>query len=221
MTLLLIPYNIKNEDTYDMQSPIIDIVTILALIIGPVFAVIVARHMEGRRAKYERRMNIFRTLMATRRNRLSFDHVSALNLVEIEFRDSPNVVKKWKAYFTDLASENPRREDEKTLESLSNEENRRREERYQARVSANRAKLFTELLHEMAKILGYNIEVFEILEGGYVPQGWDNVEFQQELIRQYVVDLYYGNRALPVLVYNVETQTNGEQESHLKRGNLG
>ena len=69
----------------------IEIVTIVALVTGPVLAVLIARWMEYRRTRYERRMDIFRTLMRTRRSRLFLDHVSALNLVEIEFRDDNNV----------------------------------------------------------------------------------------------------------------------------------
>ena len=191
----------------------IDIVTIIALILGPLVAVLVARKMDDRRAKNERRMSIFRTLMATRRNRLSFDHVSSLNLVEIEFQDSSGVIQKWKTYFTHLTSDHPRREDEKTLGNLSDAENRVREVHYQDRIARDREKLLTEILHEIAKDLGYEIEVFEILEGGYFPQGWGNLEVQQELIRQYAIDLYFGKTALPVLVRYEEPPTNGEQEA--------
>ena len=192
----------------------IDIVTIIALILGPLVAVWIARGMEDRRAKHERRMSVFRALMSTRSNTLSFDHVSALNLVEIEFQDNPKVVEKWKVYFDDLGAEYPRREDEKILEGLSDAEITRRQGNYDKRVIESRSKLLTKLLHEMAQVLGYEkIKVLEILEGSYFPHGWGRIEIQQELIRQYFVDLYLGKRALPVLVRYEEPPTNGEQEA--------
>jgi len=42
-----------------------EILTLIALIAGPLIAVIIARNIDTRRAKRERRMDIFRTLMRT------------------------------------------------------------------------------------------------------------------------------------------------------------
>jgi len=191
----------------------IDVVSIIALFMGPLIAVVVAWKLDDRRAKNERRMDVFRKLMSTRSNTLSFDHVSALNLVEIEFHGNSKVVRKWKKYFDSLGTVYPKREEEKILESLSSAEIVRREENYDKRVIEIRSKLLTELLHEMARVLGYKkIEVLEILKGSYLPQGWVNVEYQQEIMRRYFIDLYLGKRALPVLVRSEEPPTNGEQK---------
>ena len=186
----------------------IDIVSIIALVIGPLLAVVIAHRMQSRHAKHSRRMDVFRALMSTRRNRLSFEHVSAFNLVEIEFRNDPKVIEKWRKYFENLAHGNPRRESEQLLENLKEEEKRKRENLYQRRISEEREKLFTELLHEMAKTLGYEIEVFEILEGGYLPQGWGHIEDQHELIRQYVLELSSGQKALPVSILSENQDIN-------------
>ena len=179
-----------------------EIATIVALFLGPALAVFIARWMEYRRAKYERRMDIFRTLMRTRRTRLLPDHVSALNLVEIEFRKNRNVIAAWRTYSENLGTEQPRRADESVLENFSDEERRMREERYNTRLMKEREKLLATLLHAIALSLNYKVEALEIFEGGYSPQGWADVEMQQEAIRRYMVDLYLGNRALPVVVYN-------------------
>ena len=61
-----------------------EILTVIALVAGPVIAVITSRCIDTFRAKRDRRMDIFRTLMRTRRSTLSVDHVGALNLVEID-----------------------------------------------------------------------------------------------------------------------------------------
>ena len=194
-----------------------EIVTIVALFLGPALAVLIARWMEYRRAKRERRMDIFRTLMKTRRTRLLPDHVSALNLVEIEFRKNSNVLTAWRAYFQNLGSEQPRRDDEVVSEHLGNDERRIREERYNIRVGQEREKLLATLLHAIARSLNYKVEALEIFEGGYSPQGWADIEMQQELIRSYVVDLCLGNRALPVVVYNSTSEANQSSTSHTRR----
>ena len=196
----------------------IDIVTIIALFLGPLVAVWIARGMDDRRAKYERRMRVFRALMSTRSNTLSPDHVSALNLVEIEFHGNSEVVDKWKAYFNDLA-EYPRLENEKVLEGLSDAEIARRQGNYDKRVRESRSRLLTKLLYEMAQVLGYEkIKVLEILEGSYFPQGWGRIEAQQELIRQYAIDLYFGKngiaRACPLRRTTNQRRT---KKNHLKR----
>lgn len=58
---------------------------VIATFAGPVLAVLVTRHIDNVRRIKERRLNIFRSLMATRRAFLSADKVTALNMVEIEF----------------------------------------------------------------------------------------------------------------------------------------
>ena len=183
-----------------MQWTTIETVTVVALFAGPLLAILVARHLEQRRAKRERRMDVFRTLMRTRASRLSSDHVAALNLVEIEFQDKEEVIDAWNKYFEHLSSQHPRKADEEILPSTSKEEIQVREERYNKRLADSRNVLVTKLLHEIAKTLKYKLESLEILGGGYAPQGWAEIEFQQGLIRQYGVDLYYGRRALPVAV---------------------
>ena len=63
--------------------------TVLAVLVGPVIAVLITRYFDNRRADEARKLDIFRTLMRTRRLPLHWDHVGALNLVEVEFIDYP------------------------------------------------------------------------------------------------------------------------------------
>ena len=44
-------------------------------------------------------MDLFRTLMRTRRVPMSADHVGALNLIEIEFASEPDVLAAWKLLY--------------------------------------------------------------------------------------------------------------------------
>ena len=62
-----------------------DWITIVALFLGPILAIQVQKLIEAKKEKRDRRFDIFKTLMATRAERLSTEHVQALNLIDIEF----------------------------------------------------------------------------------------------------------------------------------------
>ena len=148
----------------------------LAVVIGPIAAVLIARDLEKRRVQRERRMDIFRTLMRTRTGsaRLTPDHVAALNLVEVEFRNDSGVRDAWKEYFKILCSRQP-------IEQLSMEQS------------------LAKLLQVMSRILGYKIEGLEILEGGYTPQDWATIDNECRFIREYVIALAKEEAAVPVI----------------------
>ena len=177
-----------------------EILTLIALFAGPVIAVIIARNMDARRAKRERRMDIFRTLMRTRRSRLMPDHVGSLNLVEIEFKDETAVITEWKAYFEHLGIDHPKRTEEQVKDEMTQAEKQRCFDKYDERIAKEREKLLAKLLHAIAKVLDFKIEQLEIFEGGYVPQGWGDIENQQAAIRRFVVGLYLGYLKVPVAV---------------------
>ena len=70
----------------------LEILTILAIFIGPISAIAVSRILDNGKERKARQMDIFRTLMRTRRTPIWADHVGALNLVEIEFKDNPTII---------------------------------------------------------------------------------------------------------------------------------
>ena len=151
-----------------------EIVLAVAVILGPIFGVVVALYMESRRAQREQRMYIFRTLMGTRMGtaRTSIDHVTALNLVEIEFRKDKVVHDAWKKHL-DILCGRKGTEDPLALDkSLAN------------------------LLQLISRALGYKIEGLEIFGGGYTPKSDADWYF----IRQYVIDLSRGEGVVPVKV---------------------
>ena len=75
-----------------------DWLTCAAIIIGPIIAVQLQKFIERISATKERRLRLFKTLMATRGERVSRDHVQALNMIYIEFEGEQNVTGKWKEY---------------------------------------------------------------------------------------------------------------------------
>lgn len=161
---------------------IVDIATIAAIVFGPIVAVFLTRHLDNRRFKSDRRMEIFKDLMRTRRTRLSRDHVGALNLVEIEFHDVPKVIAAWQAHMKHLSDRTPRDGDQGAWDEWNRTGDRN----------------LTKLLHALASELGFKIDGLDIFEGGYSPQGWTNIEDQQNMLRFLTLEVLKGNRALPV-----------------------
>lgn len=75
-----------------------DLCIILATLLGPVLAVQAQKWLERHRNAYDRKMNVFATLMTTRATRTSPEHVRALNSIDIVFHRNSQVVAKWREY---------------------------------------------------------------------------------------------------------------------------
>lgn len=63
-----------------------DLVMIVAVVVAPIFAVQVQKWLEIFREQRGRKLWVFKTLMATRAENLSSEHVKALNMIDLEFR---------------------------------------------------------------------------------------------------------------------------------------
>ena len=125
--------------------------TILAIVVGPVIAVCITRKLDRDRAAAERKMEIFRTLMRTRGMPIHWDHVGALNLVEVEFIDHQDVIKTWKEYLAHLNERPPKEQAEF------------------AAFGREKATLLTALIDAIAKALGVKIAQLDILQGTTCP----------------------------------------------------
>jgi len=73
-----------------------DWLVIIAVIVGPILAVQIQKFIENRNTIKERKMHIFKTLMATRATTVSPLHVEALNMIDIEFHNDNKIVDAWK-----------------------------------------------------------------------------------------------------------------------------
>jgi hypothetical protein len=190
-----------------------DCLTLLAIVLGPLFGGGLAQHLQNRAFRQQRRMDIFRTLMRTRRTPMWPDHVGALNLVEIEFAKEKEVIDAWRELFRHLGTPHARRPDEATSDSMSPEEIGERNRRYDIRLGEERQRLLAKLLHAIAKALNFKIEQLEIFEGGYTPQGWVDIEVEQNVIRRFAARLAVGQSVLPIAVldYTNLAQASGDQ----------
>lgn len=169
-----------------------DILMILAVSISPFLAVFAQRKIDLVREKRNHRLWIFRTLMATRGNKISLEHVQALNSIELFF-DNPNedkdIVEKWNEYLDHLVGQNLKQEDKD----------------YSAKLSAWIEKsddLLAELLQIMGKSLGYDFDKVKIKRGIYVPRSHGEEMADQFIIRKGLVNILSSKASLRVEVKN-------------------
>jgi hypothetical protein len=152
------------------------IAVVIATILGPILAVLVTRHIDGKRQIRERRLEIFRSLMATRRAPLAADKVKALNMVEVDFYGNSKVLVAHKDVMAHINT---------TQGDVPQWNDRHR-------------KLMTKLLSEMAISLGYELQQLDVLDGGYYPQGFADIEAEQREVRLGLIQTLTGKRPLIV-----------------------
>lgn len=169
----------------DKPAIVLGIITIIAIIVGPIAALEVQRRLDKGREAKNRKLWIFKTLMSFRATPLAPQFVQALNLIDIEF-DNKNEREKavrtaWKVlldHLGELATPNqPPNINEKT------------------------ATLSTNLLIAMGKSLGYEFDEIQIKKGAYYPMGLGNVEQEQHAVRRGILDVLQGRRRVPVGIF--------------------
>lgn len=164
---------------------------LLAIIAGPVLAVQAQKWIERHREDQNRKLWLFRELMATRGTRLSPRHVDALNLVELEY--SPNKPKQrpvheaWRSYFDVLNTAPP---------DAGNPQ-----PHYQRRDDA-----LVELLYEMGVSLRvHHIDRVAIRRNAYTPSGHGDVERELNIIRKSLAKIFTtGQHAIRVQMVDAD-----------------
>ncbi|WP_312364259.1 DUF6680 family protein [Sphingobacterium sp.] len=153
-----------------------EILTLIAIFIGPVLAVQVEKFLERKRNSRNRKIDIFKILMATRGSALSSAHVEALNRIDLEFSNNSKfkkVILAWKEYFDNLGQKYET-EDKLSIWLARNEE------------------LLANLLYEMGQSLGFNFDKILIKRNIYSPVGHAKIEREQEQIRTGILDILKG-----------------------------
>jgi hypothetical protein len=187
--------------------PVNEILTLFAIFVSPIIAVVVTRFMDDRSEKKRRQHQIFRDLMRTRAAKISQEHVTALNLIEIEFHDCDKVRAAWQKYMENLSSELP-------IDVNS-----------QSSFLVRRDQLFIKLMQEVANQIGFKkVDITDLMTSNYYPRGWANEEDEQRQLRQLLIQVLSGSRMLPVKVTD-PSQWNGpfppfSQVNSSKNGSL-
>ena len=187
-----------------------DWLSIIAILLSPLIALQVQRYIDFFRERKGRKMRIFEAIMTTRGERLSQYHVQSLNMIDIEFygirifgfnwrtSKDKNVLTAWKTYLDHL----------NTTEELKGNilEN----------WAIRKDELFTDLLFEMSRAIGYDFDKVHLKRSIYTPRAHGDQILDNESIRQNLVQILDGKKPLPMrIVVNEETQQ--EQKSIQKK----
>lgn len=125
-----------------------EVMNMIAIIVIPLVAVFLGRHLQDRAEKRNDKMEVFKSVM-TFRYGWSPEGVKALNNIHIVFSEDNKVRDCWRKYYKELCVQKPNTKDLK----------RREDAMY-------------DLLENMAKNLGYKDTITrEDIRNPYVPQG--------------------------------------------------
>jgi uncharacterized protein DUF6680 len=153
--------------------------TIAAILIGPIVALTIQKWIEDRRARQNRKIQIFRELMASRASRLSAPYVQALNGIETEFYGQTKVIEAWRFLVDHLYTP---------------------QETNPEQWGQTQSDLLGDLLYEMGKSLGYHFDRVTLKRNVYFPKGWNLIEAEQAQLRQAAVAVFEGKKPLKVEV---------------------
>lgn len=161
-----------------------DWLMITAVFLGPIVAVQLTRYLDDQKEVRERKLDIFKTLMATRAYNVSWTHVEALNRIDLEFkrknRKEKEVIDAWKEYLDLLGNTNIPPE----------------------QWAVRRVDLLVELLHKMAAVLDYDLDKTHIKNSSYSPRIHGETEEQQSALRAGLIEVLEGKRPIPMAVTN-------------------
>ena len=166
----------------DWLNVAILVVTIVAIVVGPVVAVRLTLQSDEAREKLRRKYQTFHALMRTRRVALSADHVTALNVIQTEFHDDEKIVAAHTKYIEKLG--------ELVTSETSPDAHKR--------IFEDRDDAFNEMMFEIGRHLGFSLDKRELSKYSYAPQGWVDIESQQNAIRQLALEMLQGKRPIPV-----------------------
>ncbi|HYK35685.1 DUF6680 family protein [Alloacidobacterium sp.] len=165
----------------------LNILTILAVVAGPIIALQIQRKLDRDREARNRKMWIFKTLMSLRATALSPTFVQALNQIDVEFNADNEKEKAvrgaWRVlldHYVDLA--HAAEPNSPTLLEKS-------------------IQLKTNLLLVMGRCLNYDFDEVQIKKGSYYPTGLGDVETEQNLIRRGLLNVLSGRARIPVAVF--------------------
>lgn len=163
----------------DMINILLTLVTIVAIVAGPIAAVRITRKIDEERAAKQRKLDIFRILMRTRKERLAYDHVGAINLVELEFYGIAQVIKAYSNYIDHLYKEAPQPGKD-------------------SQFHKDRDVLFASLLKTMGEHLGYKFDKMDLERLSYSPVGWENDNRLNRNNQLLLNEILSGRRVLPI-----------------------
>ncbi len=159
-------------------SSIINIVSIFS---SPLVALQVQKYLNDYANKKRRKEEIFNTLMETRAQPLSFEHVRALNKIDLAFYKDKHITSSWNSY-------------RDHLNKYPKDQNKAHQEIWVNQITD---KLIT-LLLAMSKLLKYDFDDTALKNGAYLPLAHGNLEMEQAIVRKGLVELFSSQKPLEV-----------------------
>lgn len=155
----------------DVINSLILIVTIVAIIYGPLKAVEITRKKDLEREAAARKRLILSTLMRTRKTVMNPDHVGALNQIQLEFFTHDAVITAYKSYIANLSETVP-----PPGNPLDNFMKRRND-------------LFFDLLHSVAIATDVPLDRHDLDRLAYMPFGWQTEQNEIQVFRSSLIEV--------------------------------
>lgn len=135
-------------------------INVLAIILSPIFAVLITMKLTQRNEKRKEKMEVFKQLMISRANASTEDYVKTVNSIDVIFADSKKVRKAWKDLFDEYSNPN------NTIDKY----------RYK----------HTKLIEAVAENLGYKnkLEWSEIISNVYIPRWLVDMWEQNNVLKE-------------------------------------
>lgn len=181
-----------------------DALIISATLVAPLLAVQAQKWLERFREDHDRRLRVFKTLMATRAASISPEHVQALNMIDLEFQGAKYkaVRTEWKMYLDHLSSYP------------------KQDEKLQAIWGEKRIDLLAQLLMAMGQALGYEFDQVHVKKGIYAPEAHSQIENENTLLRRGLIRLLYGDASVKMDVVSFPVTEEAAAEQQVIRDHL-
>ena len=187
--------------------------TILAIVLGPFLGIWVHGKLEVRKTIYQRKLDIFKILMATRATPLARAHVESLNRIDIEFtgRKEENIREAW-AVLLDHYGQCPQPPIKPSLDWIEVEQDKYNSESQSydnafGRWNDKTIEFRARLLKEMSRIFGYQFDEVKIRQAIYYPKLHGDIDDRQLSLLEAATDVVWGKRPLGMHIVNWPNET--------------
>ncbi|TAE32369.1 MAG: hypothetical protein EAY65_07040 [Alphaproteobacteria bacterium] len=175
--------------------------TVTATLFAPFFAVWAQDQLNQRKEKRDRKIWIFRTLMATRHHIVRDDHVTALNMIDLEYYHvkkngkGKQVYDSWIAYLYHLSNDIPDINDKSKFDIWEDTKNKK----------------FITLLKAMSDYLKYNFTELELKNSHYSPSAYWEQQADNFLCTRGLANIVSGITPLKIQIENTNNTQNSIQ----------
>lgn len=184
---------------------------LFATLISPLLAVVVTLWYQRRDRSYQLKLGVFTKLMQLRRNKISAEYVGALNLVPVVFHSNTAVTAAFREVLRATSDPN-----------WSIPSNDPRFPEVMERLSQQLEAVTVVMLELIAKDMQIGIDQLTVLQGAYEPKGWSHSQQFDADIKKRVLEVFAGERPLPVIVVtpNLQIQNDDKQATAVSQGDV-